>query len=80
MPGVLVSASVLGDVSRILDRTTANPNLAYAVAMMWDYALPFLEYLRGKDGAYFDEWKYLYDHHRHRIIAAARKPRGRGSR
>lgn len=56
-----------------LDRVAANKNLAYTVVATWEYAEGFVAYLRDNDPAYFDEWKYLYDHYRQTILASARE-------
>ena len=60
--------------AEVLDRPAADTNLAYAVVVMWRYAKTFLDYLRRDDPAYFDEWKYLWDHSRHEILSTTREP------
>lgn len=59
--------------SDTLDRQTADVNLAYAAIVMWEYAAPFIDYLRSTDPAYYAEWKHMYDHYGATILAKTKQ-------
>lgn len=56
-----------------IDRRTANVYLGYAAVRMWEYAEPFVSYLRTRDDTYYAEWKRFYDRYREAIVAAAQR-------